>query len=443
MKGPKVVLLGAGSMFFGRQCIWAMIHSDILCNGTLALVDTDIDRLNKMTKLAKLAIKSKQSPLKLEASANRLDVLKGADFVVLSFADRGVYFRGVDCKVSEKYGIRMCSGDTIGPGGIFRAMRELPKILQVTRDVENICPEAWVINYINPTAVNGIGLMRHAKVKSFALCDGLHMPHIKRTYMKEAGLNGRNEEKFDLRIAGVNHFTWMLAANYNGKDVSSSIKKHKAMLASEEKDEGHSKEKFNNSYLLSLWDVFGLCPTTISHTKEYVPFWQGKGVKKDKLPPLSIFDVKKRYHRHDEMWQEVDRYINGTIPLEEFHDKNKPDHATDVIEAMWSGKKQPFYINTKNSGSVENLPDDAFLELLCDIDMNGPKPRYSGKFPIGLRSMQMQVLDTHELTVEAIVKKDRNLLRRAMCTDPIVLSIADSDAIINELLEREAGALDW
>ena len=107
----------------------------------------------------------------------RKDVLPGADFVVLSFADRTVRFRGLDCQISAQYSVRMCSGDTIGPGGIFRAMREFPVILECARDIESLCPDAWVISYINPTTVHGIGLRRYApNIKSFALCDSLHMP---------------------------------------------------------------------------------------------------------------------------------------------------------------------------------------------------------------------------------------------------------------------------
>ena len=142
---PKVVVIGAGSLFFGRQSIWQMVHSPHLNKGTLALVDTDGERLEKMSRLAERRVAKNGVPLILEASTERKDVLSGSDFVVLSFADRSVKFRGIDCEVSEKYGIRMCSGDTIGPGGIFRAMREFPVILECARDIEFLCPDAWVI----------------------------------------------------------------------------------------------------------------------------------------------------------------------------------------------------------------------------------------------------------------------------------------------------------
>ena len=152
--------------------------------------------------------------------------------MVLSFAADTVRYRGLDCQISEKYGIRMCSGDTIGPGGIFRAMRDLPLIMDCVADIERLCPDAWVINYINPSAVNGMAIARYAPgVKSLALCDSLHMPHVKIRYAKHTPVSltmraigtPTLDSAFDMRIAGVNHFTWMLRAEYQGRDVTAQI----------------------------------------------------------------------------------------------------------------------------------------------------------------------------------------------------------------------------
>jgi alpha-galactosidase len=245
---PKVVVIGAGSLFFGRQSIWQMVHSPYLNNGTLALVDNQPDRIERMAKLAEMVVAETGVSLKIEASTDWNDVLPGADFVVLSFANNTVYYRGLDCTMSEKYGIRMCSGDTIGPGGIFRTMRELPVIMDCVRDIERLCPDAWVINYINPSTVNGIALSRYApQIKSFALCDSLHMPHVKKRYAQRAGIinnvadyTDEIDAAFDMRIAGVNHFTWMLKAEYNGENVMPAIAEAIRQLAATE-DTGGDK----------------------------------------------------------------------------------------------------------------------------------------------------------------------------------------------------------
>ncbi len=444
---PKVVVIGAGSLFFGRQAIWQMVHSPYLNTGTLALVDNQPARLERMTKLAEMVIAENSVPLKLESAEDWKDVLPGADFVVLSFADRTVYFRGIDCTISEKYGIRMCSGDTIGPGGIFRAMRELPVIMDCIGDIERLCPDAWVINYVNPSTVNGMALAHYApQIKSFALCDSLPMPLIKQLSAVRAGIISRPEDltadidaAFDLRIAGVNHFTWMLKAEYQGRDVMPTIAEVIRQAAPKEDKGGDTgaKAKDNDRIAYKLYEIFGYIPACVAHTKEYVRFWQGKGTLPDDIEPLSIWETEDRYERHAEMWRQVDGFVSGETPISSYMSTFGPDPATDIIENMVGGLGKPFYINTLNRGAVSNMNDDAFLELLCDIDMAGPKPRPVGAMPRGIRGMQEIVLDTHELTAEAVIRGDYTLLRRAMMTDPLVTSIADADAILRDLLAAE------
>ena len=451
MQHPKVVVVGAGSLFFGRQALWQMVHSEHLNCGTLGLVDTDAERLDKMARLARRVIDSIGVKLALEASVDRKDVLKDSDFVVLSFAEQSVRYRGIDCEISEKFGVRMCSGDTIGPGGIFRAMRELPVILEVAADCATLCPAAWLINYINPTAVNGIGLRRFTpERKSFALCDGLHMPHVKRGYAQRAGIIKEPEDytpeieaKFDFRIAGVNHFTWLLRAEYDGKDVTPDIAESIREVAATETDGGDTGAKavFNNSVTYGLYKAFGCIPTCTGHTKEYVPYWQGHNVADQTIPPLSIWQTAPRYERHADMWRQVDGFLSGETPIEDYMTTFGPDHATDIIENMVAGLGKPFFINTFNEGAATNMADDAFLELMCDVDMDGPRPRPVGEFPRGLRGLQEQVLDTHELTAEAAATCNRDLLRRAMLIDPIVNTMGDADAIVAELLDAERDQL--
>ncbi|MEK5059167.1 glycoside hydrolase family 4 [Paenibacillus sp. FSL H7-0326] len=444
---PKVVVLGAGSLFFGRQSIWQMVHSEHLNTGTLALVDTNEERLNKLVQLAKMVVEANKVDLKIEGSTDRRHVLKDADFVVLSFAEDTVKYRGIDCAISEKYGIRMCSGDTIGPGGIFRAMRELPVIMECAKDIEELCPDAWVINYINPSTVHGIALKRYApNLKSFALCDSHHMPHKKIIYAERAGIiNNKTEytaeidSKFDLQIAGVNHFTWLLKAEYEGRNVLPDIAESLKRSAETETVGGDTGAKalFNDAISYELYDIFGYVPTCTAHTKEYVSYYQGLGKTKDAIPLLSIWETEDRYKRHEEMWEQVDQFISGQIPIEQYMISFGPDHATDIIENMVGGLGKPFYINTLNQGAVTNMNDDAFLELLCEVDMNGVKPLPIGEMPRGIRGMQELVLDTHELTAEAVIEGSREKLRRAMLTDPLVHSIADAERIIEELLELE------
>ena len=448
---PKVVVIGAGSLFFGRQAIWQMVHSPHLNGGTLALVDKDPARMEKMGRLAEMVVAEAGVSLDIEVASDWRDALPGADFVVLSFAVDTVRYRGLDCRISEKYGVRMCSGDTIGPGGIFRAMRELPLIMECAADIERFCPDAWVINYINPSAVNGMALARYApRLKSFALCDSLHMPHVKAKYARRAGLitdasewNAGLDTDFDLRITGVNHFTWLLKAEHRGRDVSARIAESlRGDSAYTGMDGGKgAKALHNDAITWQLYEIFGYVPACVSHTKEYLRYYQGHGRLADEIPPLSIWETEIRYERHAAMWRQVEDFISGATPISDFMTALGPDHATDLIENMVGGLGRPFYINTPNRGAVSNMADDAFLELLCDVDMDGPRPRPVGEMPRGLRGLNELVLDTHELTAEALVKADYNLLRRALMTDPLTNSVADADAILRDLLAAERDAL--
>ncbi|MCY4466832.1 MAG: glycoside hydrolase family 4 [Chloroflexi bacterium] len=447
---PKVVVIGAGSLFFGRQAIWQMTQSEHLRCGCLALVDTDAERLDKMGRLAQLVAAETGAPLRIEAHTNWKDALPGADFVVLSFAVDTVRYRGLDCQISARYGLRMCSGDTIGPGGIMRALRDLPAILECASDVARLCPDAWLINYINPSAVNGIALARFAPaVKSFALCDSLHMPHVKIRYAILAGLidhasqwHAALDADFDLRIAGVNHFTWLLRARYQERDImpqiADSIRRRSA--TSDPAGKG-AKALHNDAITCQLSDIFGCIPACTAHTKEYVRFYQGRGLLPGEIPPLTLWETEARYARHADMWREVDETLSGALPIDGFLKRHGPDHATDIIETMVGGLRRPYYINTANNGAVGNLGDDAFLELLCDVDGQGPRPRPVGDMPLGLRGMTQLVLDTHELTAEAVAKGDYATLRRAIMTDPLTNAIEDADAILRDLLAAQRDAL--
>ncbi len=189
MRGPKVVVIGAGSYFFGKPVIHKMATSPVMAEGTLALVDTNPQTLSTMMKLARRVFKETKCGVKVIGSTDRRKVMKDADFVVLTFSERNAHYRGVDTEIAMKHGIRMCSSDTIGPGGIFRALREVPRALDMARDAARLCPDAWVINFVNPTSVMGMALGRFApEVNSFALCDGHHEPHCTLNYLKGVGI---------------------------------------------------------------------------------------------------------------------------------------------------------------------------------------------------------------------------------------------------------------
>jgi alpha-galactosidase/6-phospho-beta-glucosidase family protein len=452
MRGPKITVIGAGSYFFGKAIIWKMATSPALAGGTLALVDSDQKVLDTMLAVARRVLEAGKQDIKLVGSTDRRQVMGGSDFVVLTFSDRNAHFRGLDTRIAASHGIRMCSSDTIGPGGIFRALREVPHALAMAKDTRELAPGAWLVSFVNPTTVLGMALRRYApEVKSFALCDGHHEPYNTLRWCKLVGILPEGATlvppevlaRLDLAIGGVNHCTWLVRFRYDGKDMLPTLRREIEKLARAEVGGpgDHSKRRYNETYALELFDLYGAYPTAIGHTKEYVPFYQGHGVVPVSPEPITLFDADRRVREMAEAWMTTESYATGPLGADHFLSNVKSDHASDIMEAMWGNTGKSFYINSPNRGAITNLAPDAFVELRSDIDMSGPRPQPFGAFPRGLLALQQQILDTHELTAEAAVTGDRAILRRAMLTDPLCNNIPDADACIAELLEAERDAL--
>jgi alpha-galactosidase len=429
-----------------------MATSDVMAGGTLALVDTKPAVLATMKTLAERIFATTGCGVKVIGSTERREVMADSDFIVLTFSERNAYFRGVDTAIAARHGIRMCSSDTMGPGGIFRALREVPHALAMARDSQELAPHAWMINFVNPTTVLGTALRRYApQVKSFALCDGHHEPYCTLNWCKTLGILPPDaksvppdvQSRLDLAIGGVNHCTFVLRCRYDGQDLMPRLRQIVAEWAQDEREnpDPYSKARYNHSYALKLFDLYGVYPDTISHTKEYVPFFQGYGVAPVDPEPITLFDAEHRGQVMAEAWQVTEEYARGQRTVDEFLAAVHDDHASDIIESMWGGLGKVFFINTANRGAIPNLPDDAILELRCHVDMSGPQPLPVGPFPRGALALQQQVIDTHELTAEAAATGDRAILRRAMLTDPICNNIADADACIADLLEAERDVL--
>lgn len=453
MKGPKVVLIGAASIFFGRQTIWSMVMKESLCTGTLALVDPDKQKLEWMEKVARRAIEARKVPLKLEVSADRKKVLKGADFVILAFAVEGVKLRGIDARISTKHGMIMCSADTIGPGGTMRTIREVPRQNEILKDVERICPNAWVINWVNPTAAMGIAMMRHfPDLRSFAICDGPHNPHFDNNLIVRAGLAKSAEKITDamrgrvkIRSGGVNHFNWLVEMTYKGRDVTYKVKdglKRASQSESSSKSKSrNSKAALSDSIAWQLADTIGYVPMCIGHTKEYLPYFQGHDVNRKNALTIKKWSVDMRWQWMRECWADMRSIASGKRPVEDFLKKTTPDHAGDIIEAMWAGLPKSFYINIRNNGAVTNIADDNLLEVPCMVDMNDVRPLPFGEIPRPLLGYIQRVLDEHELAVEAAVTCDRKVLRRAFLASMVAVSVPDVEACMNELLKKERNYL--
>ncbi len=445
--GPKVVIIGAASAFFGRQTIAGMVTRPSLQNGCLALADTDETKLQWMHSIAKRAVDAAGVSLRIEASSDYRTLLKGADFVILAFAVEGVKLREIDSALSTRHGMIMCSGDTVGPGGIMRTLREVPRQTEILNEVRRQCPQAWVINWVNPTATMGISMMRHfPDLKTLAICDGPHNPRFDDNLIIKAGLAKSPGEISDamrsrvlIRSAGVNHFNWLVEMRYEGRDVTPAIleqlkcdSQEMHVAASED-----SKKALANRIAYQLATAVGYAPMCVWHTQEYLPFFQGHDVSTQEALTLGQWRVDVRNRWMNECWEDMQGLADGTRSISDFLRDTKKDHASDIIESMWAGLHKTFYINTPNNGAVSNMPDDAYLELRSVVSMNAVQPLPFGEMPRPLLGYLHRVLDEHELAVEAATNFSRKTLRQAFLASMVAVSIPDVELCMNELLEAE------
>jgi len=400
MHGPKVTVIGAGSYFFGKPVITRWPPALLWLVGRWPWLTPNPARRENHDDTRRTRLRSDKMRVNLVGSTDRRQVMAGSDFIVLTFANRNAHFRGIDTQIAAKHGIRMCSSDTIGPGGIFRALREAPPALAMAKDAHELAPDAWVINFVNPAAVLGMTLRRYApEVKSFALCDAQHEPYCTLRYLKMVGILPDDatavppevQAKLDLAIGGVNHITFLLRFRYDGQDMFPKLRQVIAQEADEERRQAqeHSKARFNSTYALQLFDLYGVYPTVVGHTKEYVPFYQGYGVAANDPEPLRLFDAERRMTEMAAAWKTTEQYASGEISVDQFLQGTHNDHATDIIESMWSGLGKAFYINTPNGSAIPNMPADAFLELRSHLDMRGVQPLPVGSFPRGALALPM------------------------------------------------------
>jgi alpha-galactosidase len=450
-KGPKVVLIGAGSAFFGRQTIGSMVSKEPLCGGTLALVDVDEQKLGWMEKIARRAIAARKVSLKLETATDYRAVLEGAEYVILAFAVEGVKWRGVDAEISTRHGMIMCSADTIGPGGTMRTLREVPRQARILEDVRRLCPEAWVINWVNPTSAMGIAMMRHfPDLKSLAICDGPHNPRFDDSLIVRAGIAPNREEitaalrsRVKIRCGGVNHFNWVIEMKLDRMDVTPRLKEALLRATQEEHvaDAEDGKRALTNRIAWQLAEAIGYVPMCVWHTQEYLPFFQGHDVAKEDALTIRQWRIDIREKWMQACWDDMQAIASGKRPIQDFLDKTVPDHACDIIEAMEAGFSKVFYINTRNAGAVPNMPADAFLELPCLVDRHEVQPLPFGPMPRPLLGFMQRVLDEHELAVEAAVTCNRATLLQAFLASMVCVSIPDARDCMNELLERQRSSL--
>ncbi len=433
----KITFLGAGSTVFVRNIIGDAMCTPCLQNSEIALYDIDptrleeskiiLDALNRNINDNKATIKTY---LGVE---NRKEALRDAQFVINAIQVGGYEPCTVtDFEIPKKYGLRQTIADTLGIGGIMRGLRTIHVLEDIAKDMEEVCPECWFLNYTNPMAIITGFMQRFTKIKTIGLCHSVQVcsASLLRSLGMEEQLEGRKE-----LIAGINHMAWLLEIkDKDGKDLYPEIKKRAK--------EKNATEKHGDMVRFDYIERLGYyCTESSEHNAEYNPWYI-----KSKYPELiekfniPLDEYPRRCICQIEQWAEEKASIlaDGKITHTRTH-----EYGSYIMEAIVTGVPYKIGGNVINTGLIDNLPEEACVEVPCLVDSYGITPCHVGRLPVQLAAMNSTNIYTQLLTIEAAVTRKKQYIYQAAMMDPHTageLSIKDIYSMVDELLEAHK---DW
>jgi len=428
---PKITFMGAGSTVFAKNVLGDSMMTPALAESTIALYDVDANRLNESKLMLDTINRNNGSKAKIEAYLgveNRKEALRGANYVVDAIQVGGYDPCTItDFEIPKKYGLRQTIADTLGIGGIFRALRTIPVLFDFARDMEEVCPDAWFLNYTNPMAMLSGAMQRYTGVKTVGLCHSVQS--CCSGLMK--GLGMEYDDSIQWKIAGINHQAWLLEVTKNGVDLYPEIKKRAA----------ERTEKHGDMVRYEIMKRFGYYVTESSeHNSEYMPYFiKAKypelidrfNIPLDEYPRRCINQIADWEKRRDELL--ADKGLT--------HERSH-EYASYIMEAMETNKPFKFGGNVINKGLITNLPAKACVEVPCMVDASGVQPVYIGDLPEQCAAMNRTNINVQLLTIEAAATLKKDYIYQAAMMDPHTaaeLSIDDIIAMCDELIEAHKG----
>ena len=418
---PKITFMGAGSTVFAKNVLGDSMVTPALENSVIALYDIDAQRLEEsylmLTSISN-NLGNKATIEKYCGVENRKEALRGANYVVNAI-QVGLYdpCTIIDFEVPKKYGLRQTSGDTLGIGGIFRALRTIPVMLDFAKDMEEVCPNAWFLNYTNPMCMLTGAMLRYTPIKTVGLCHSVQV--CAPTLLGNVGMTW--DDTIQTKIAGINHQAWLLEITKDGKDMYPEIKR----LALENPDKYP-----NDKVRMEVMKRFGYYITESSeHNAEYMPFFI-----KDKYPELiekfniPLDEYPRRCIEQIANWEKQRDQLTKDPHLT--HTRTH-EYASYIMEAMETNKPYKIGGNVLNNGLITNLPRNAVVEVPCMVDKSGVNPTYIGDLPEQCAAMNRTNINVQLLTIEAAITKKKDYIYQAAFMDPHLQSELSIDHIVS------------
>lgn len=428
----KITFMGAGSTVFARNVLGDCMCSQTLRDAEIALYDIDAVRLEESAVILNALnknINENRAKIKTYLGVeNRKEALRNATFVVNAI-QVGFYDPCTinDFEIPKKYGLRQTIADTLGIGGIMRALRTIPVLRDFAHDMEEVCPNAWFLNYTNPMAILTGYMQRYTGVKTVGLCHSVQV--CSEGLLKDLGMQDKLEGRKEL-IAGINHMAWLLELyDKDGNDLYPEIRKRAAEKNATEKH--HDMVRYEYIKHLGYY-----CTESSEHNAEYNP-WFIKSTHPELIDKFNIplDEYPRRCVNQIAGWQQEKNRILDDFKIT--HERSY-EYASYIMESIVQNKPYKIGGNVLNTGLIDNLPADACVEVPCLIDGRGVNPCHVGRLPVQLAALNMTNVNAQLMTIEAAVTRKKEDIYRAAMLDPCTgaqLSIDEIVSMCDELIE--------
>ncbi|MBN1581055.1 MAG: alpha-galactosidase [Anaerolineae bacterium] len=427
----KITFIGAGSLGFTRGLVRDMLTFPLLKDATLSLMDIDPERLEFARKAVQRIVDLGNYPAKVEATMDRAEALKGADAVMCTILAGGVDVWQHDILIPKKYGVDTNVGDTRGPSGVFRALRTIPVMLGIVKDMEKYCSDAILLNYTNPMAMLCRAMQRESFIKLTGLCHS-----VQGTAYMLAKWIGAPMDEITYTSAGINHQAWYVKYEWNHQDAYPLIRK-----AVTENEDIYNEEQVRNEMFLHL-DYY--VTESSGHNSEYNWWFRKRPDLIEKYcthgtgwNPGEYAYILKEYRGREDTWKaEAEKWFAKETPisLERGH-----EYAASIINAWKGGEIFWFNGNVPNTHLITNLPEGVCVEVPVFVDKAGFHPVPVGDLPPQCVALNHVSVMVEEMAVEAALTGDPRLVFQALCYDPLtaaVLSLAEIKEMVNEMLAQ-------
>lgn len=425
---PKVAMIGAGSTVFTRRLMIDILSWPELAATTIALMDIDPERLRLVEALARQLVQQQQLPARVEATTDRRAALDGADYVVVMIQVGGLEMFERDVEIPRRYGIDQTVGDTLGPGGIFRGLRTVPVLLDICRDMTELCPRALLINYSNPMAINCWAVSQATPITTIGLCHS-----VQGTSERLARFVGVPYEQVAYWVAGINHMAWFLRfERAGGEDLYPALRQAMHDPATYAQD----------PVRFEIMRHFGAFVTESSHhMSEYVPWFRRTAGEVIHFLPERWDYLQICQARGGPHYEQVERQAAGQEPITV---DRSHEYCSHIIHAIETNTPFRMNANVPNSGLVTNLPAGCCVEVPCLVDNTGVRPCHVGDLPPPLAGLNRTNINVQELAVKAALEGDRAAVYQAVALDPLTgtrLRLDEVRHMVDELIAAEADYL--